>query len=132
MRQEQKKAEWNKHYGRACYHPLGVMLCETGHWLGLKLRPGKVHTADGAADMLLPLVDRVEMELGEVADVRGDAGFMGQDLLNKLGRRSVRYAFRLPTNSVLETLAEPHVVRPVGRPPKEPRTWVVPSSAIEP
>ncbi len=127
----QPGSDWNAHYGRRCYHPLGVMLGETGHWLGLKLRPGSVHTADGATDMLLPLIDRVEKELGEVADVRGDAGFVGPELLDKLEQRQVRYAFRLPTNSVLEQLAEPHVFRPVGRPPKEPRTWVVPSSATE-
>jgi hypothetical protein len=119
----QPGSDWNAHYGLCCYHPLGVMLGETGHWLGLKLRPGSVHTTDGTADLLLPLIDRVEAELGEVADVRGDAGFVGPDLLEKLERREVRYAFRLPTNSVLEKLAEPHVFRPVGRPPKEPRTW---------
>lgn len=79
--------------------------------------------------MLLPLIDRVDAGLGEVADVRGDAGFVGPDLLDKLEQRKVPYAFRLPTNSVLEGLAEPHAFRPVGRPPKEPRTWVAPSSA---
>lgn len=119
----QPGSEWNKHYRKTCYHPLGVMLGETGHWLGLRLRPGKVHSANGAADMLLPLIDRVEAELGEVADVRGDAGFVGPDLLDRLDERKVRYAFRLPENSVLNKLAEPHIYRPQGRRPKKPRTW---------
>ena len=119
----QPGSDWSAHYARRCYHPLGVVLGETGHWLGLKLRPGSVHTADGAAALLLPLIDRVEDELGEVADVRGDAGFVGPELLDGLEGREVRYAFRLPTNKVLGQLAEPHVFRPVGRPPKEPRTW---------
>ena len=105
------------------------MLGETGHWLGLKLRPGNVHTADGAADMLLPLVDRTEEEIARVADVRGDAGFVGPKLLDGLEERGVRYAFRLPTSKLLERMAKPHLTRPLGRRPKEPRTWVARKSA---
>ena len=48
----------NGHYGMRCFHPLGVMVGETGHWLDLALRPGNVHTAEGAKDVLLPLVAR--------------------------------------------------------------------------
>jgi hypothetical protein len=99
------------------------MLGETGHWLGLDLRPGNVHTADRAASFLLPLIDRVEDEIAVVADVRGDAGFVGPELLDTLEKRKVRYAFRLPTNKPLARIAEPHIFRPPGRPPKEPRTW---------
>jgi len=106
----QPDLEWKKRYGRCCYHPLGVILGETGRWLDLRLRPGKVHTADGAANMLLPLVDRVEEELDEVAEVRGDAGFVGPDCstsskaqgplrlpaAHKPGARAARRAARLP------------------------------------
>jgi len=42
----QPGSEWNGHYKERCYHPLGAMLGETGHWLGLELRPGNVHTGD--------------------------------------------------------------------------------------
>jgi hypothetical protein len=119
----QPGSKWNGHYKERCYHPLGVMLGETGHWLGLELRPGNVHTANGDAAMLLPLIDRVEAEVASVADVRGDAGFVGPRLLEALEVRGVRYAFRLPTNKLLAQMAEPHIYRPPGRPPKEPRTW---------
>jgi len=113
----------NGHYRMNCYHPLGVMLGETGHWLGLRLRPGNVHTADRASAMLLPLIDRTIEEIASVADVRGDAGFVGPQLLDGLEERDVRYAFRLPSNPILQRIAKPYVWRPVGRPPKEPRTW---------
>ena len=119
----QPGSEWNGHYKRRCYHPLGVMLGETGHWLGIDLRPGNVHTADGDAGLLLPLIDRVEEEIAVVADVRGDVGFVAPKLLDALEKRRVGYAFRLPTNKILAQMAEPHVYRPPGRPPKEPRTW---------
>ena len=120
----QDGAEYNKHYGGRVFHPLGVMLGETGHWLGLKLRPGNVHTADGATDMLLKLVDKTQAEIADVADVRGDAGFVAGDLLNTLDKRGIRFAFRLPRNGkVLKKLAEDHNRRPPGRPPQEPRTW---------
>ena len=119
----QAGADYNGHYRKRCYHPLGVMLGETGHWLGLKLRPGPVHTADGAEDMLLPLIEKASEEIAVVVDVRGDAGFFGPELLDKLDDGHVRFAFRLPKNSDLRRLAEEYEVRPVGRPPAKPRTW---------
>ncbi len=101
-------SEWNGHDKERRYHPLGVMLGDTGHWLGLELRPGNVHSADGDADMLLPLIDRVEAEIASVADVRGDAGFVSPRLLDALEARGVRYALRLPTNNLIAKIAEPH------------------------
>ena len=100
------------------------MLGETGHWLGLKLRPGNVHTAKGAAEMLLPLIGKTSEEIAEVADVRGDAGFVGPDLMDGLDSMKVRFAFRLPKKgAVLDRLASEYTVRPVGRPTLKPRTW---------
>ena len=119
----QPGSERNGHYKMRCFHPLGVMLGETGHWLGLRNRPGNVHTADGAAEMLLPLIDRAEREISSVADVRGDAGYVGPELLDGLDERNVRFIFRLPTNEILARIAEPFARRPLGRPTKEPRTW---------
>ena len=79
-------SEYNGHDKLRCFHPLGVMLGETGHWLGLKLRPGDVHTADGGSEMLPPSIDRTERAIAEVADVRDDAGYVGHKLLGRLGR----------------------------------------------
>jgi hypothetical protein len=39
------------------------------------LRAGAVHTADGADDFILKLLDRVQRELCQVTSVRMDAGF---------------------------------------------------------
>ena len=43
-------------------------------------------------------------------------------LLAGLGARGIDYSSRLRTNAVLNRLAEPHMVRPVGRRPVQPRT----------
>jgi hypothetical protein len=95
----QAGSEHNGYYKTRCYHPLGVMLGETGHWLDLKLRPGNVSTADGANEMLEPLIDRARAELSENVRVRGDAGFIGAETLAMLDSKDVPYALRLPTNA---------------------------------
>lgn len=57
----QAGSEHNGYYRTRCYHPLGVMLGETGHWLDLQLRSGNVHTANGAEDMLVPQIGRAHV-----------------------------------------------------------------------
>ena len=120
---EQAGSAYNGHYKIRCYHPIVAMLSETAHWLRAELRPGNVYTSDGAADFLLPLIDEVEEKIARVASVRGDAGFPDEKLLVPLENRNIGYAFRLKTNPVLERLAKPHLHRPPGRPPSEPREW---------
>ncbi|MCP5021617.1 MAG: IS1380 family transposase, partial [bacterium] len=119
----QPGAEYNGHYRMNCYHPLGVMVGETGHWVGLDLRDGNVHTANGAGEMLLPLVDKARKEIAEKVYVRGDAGFPGADFLDQLDERDVSYTFRIPTNKALQQWEEILAVRPPGRPPEAPRMW---------
>ena len=119
----QAGSEFNGHYGMRCFHPLGVMVGETGHWLDLALRRGNVHTAEGAEDVLLPLVARSRGEVADKVHVRGDAGFVGPKLLDPLDAEGVRYAFRLRTNRLLKSYEEIHARRPVGRPTAQPRTW---------
>lgn len=120
---QQPGSAYNGHYAMRCYHPLVTMLAETGAWLSAQLRPGNEHTAAGAADHLLAVIDRVEQEIGDIAAVRGDAGFPEDKLLSALERRRVGYAFRLRANETLNRMAEPYIWRPVGRPPQEPRVW---------
>ncbi len=119
----QPGSDHNGHYRMRCYHPLGVMLGETGHWLALKLRPGNVHTAHDATELLLPLIDRTKEEIAESVSVRGDAGFVGPDLLEDLEERGIWYAFRLIKDSRLREWEEIHARRPPGRRPAKPRTW---------
>jgi len=120
----QPGSEYNGHYDARIYHPLIATCAETGDLLDAQLRPGSVHTADGAVDFVMPLLGRVENALCQVASVRIDAGFPDEKLLSTLEERGTRYVARLKNNPVLDRLAEPYLRRPVGRPTAEPRTWL--------
>src|SRR5918997_994786 len=91
--------------------------------LDARLRPGNAHTAEGALDFVLDLVDRLEGTMCQVAMVRMDAGFPEEKLLAGLEARGTPYVARLRNNRVLDRMAAPHLRRPPGRPPAEPRMW---------
>src|SRR5215212_1223404 len=114
---------WNGHYHRRMYHPLVACAAETGDLLDARLRRGNAHTAEGALDFILDLVDRVEAGLCQIALVRVDAGFPDEGLLSGLEARGTPYVARLRNDKALDRLAAPHLTRPVGRPPLEPRVW---------
>ncbi len=119
----QPGSAWNGHYHQRMYHPLVASVAETGDILDARLREGNVHTADGALDFILDLVDRAEDALCQVAVVRIDAGFPDDKLLGGLERRGTPYVARLRNNKVLDRMAQPLLERPPGRPPAEPRVW---------
>ncbi len=119
----QPGSAWNGHYHQRMYHPLVASIAETGDLLDARLREGNAHTAEGALDFILDLVDRAEETLCQVALVRIDAGFPSDPLLSGLERRGTPYVARLRTNKVLDRMAQPCLGRPPGRPPAEPRTW---------
>ncbi|PIE19273.1 MAG: hypothetical protein CSA66_02590 [Proteobacteria bacterium] len=75
-------AEYNGHDKAAVFDPLVAVAAETGDLLDVRLRPGRVHPADGALDFILDLVDHAEAELRQVASVRFDAGFPSEKLLS--------------------------------------------------
>jgi hypothetical protein len=120
----QPGSEYNGHYHARVYHPLIASVAETGDLLDARLRPGNVHTAQGALEFLLPLLDKVEAQLCQVAAVRMDAGFPEEKTLAGLERRSTPYVARVKNNPVLDRTALPYLSRPPGRPPNEPRTWL--------
>lgn len=120
---EQVGSEYNGHYHCRIYHPLIASVAGTGDLLDVQLREGTAYTAAGGIDFLLPLLDDVERELCQVAAVRIDAGFPEENLLSALEGRGTPYVARVKNNAVLNRMAEPFLKRPVGRPPKEPRTW---------
>jgi hypothetical protein len=120
---QQAGSAYNGHYHARIYHPLMCSIAETGDILGAKLRPGNVHTAEGGLDFILPLIDKVEASLCQVASVRFDAGFPEDGLLDALEQRGRPYVSRIKNNPVLDRLAAPYLIRPVGRPPAEPRMW---------
>jgi hypothetical protein len=119
----QPKAKWNGHYRARIYHPLITSIAETGDMLDARLRPGNVGTADGALDVILDVVDRAEASLCKITMVRIDAGFPSATLLNGLENRGVHHVARLRANPALDKLAAPHMKRPPGRRPSEPRLW---------
>jgi hypothetical protein len=116
-------SEHNGHYHARIYHPLVATAAETGDVLDVWLRPGNVHTADGALEFLPQLLDRVERQACQRASVRMDAGFPEEKLLSMLERRGTPYVARVKNNPVLDKMAEPHLHRPAGPKPTEPRTW---------
>ncbi len=118
----QPGSEYNGHYGYRCFHPLAIFLSETSQFLDLVLRPGNVHTADGATEQITAVLDRID-EIAHVAAVRGDAGFPEETLCGALEKRHVDYVFRLKKNKVLSKLAQPFLFRPPGRRPDVPRSW---------
>ena len=119
----QPGSAWNGLYHQRMYHPLVASVAETGDILDARPREGYVHTADGALDFILDLVDRAEDAPCQVAVVRIDAGFPDDKLLGGLERRGTPYVARLRNNKVLDRMARPLLQRPPGRPPAEPRVW---------
>lgn len=120
----QPGSEYNGHYHARIYHPIVASLAETGDLVDLRLREGNVHSAEGALEFVLSVVERVEKKLCQVASVRLDAGFPEEKLLAGLEKQRTPYVARVRNNPVLTRMAEPYLVRPVGRPPNEPRTWL--------
>ena len=119
----QPGSEYNGHYHGRIYHPLVASIGQTGDLLDVRLRKGAAHTAEGALDFILPLLDRVEKKLCQVATARIDAGFPEEKLLGALEKRETPYLARVRNNKVLDRMAEPLLKRPTGRRPAEPRTW---------
>ncbi len=112
---QQEGSSFNGHYGVRCYHPLVAMIGETGDLLDARLREGNVHTAEGALEFILPLLDRLESGLCQVASVRMDAGFPEDTLLSALEDRKVGYVARIRKNERLKHLAEPFL-QPLAQP----------------
>jgi hypothetical protein len=119
----QPGSDYSGHYHMRCFNPLVTMLSSTAAVLRADLRPGSTYTANGAVEHLAAVFDDAAASFGRVAAVRGDAGFPCEEFFSFLEARRVGYALRLKTNNRLEELAKPHLRRPPGRPPKEPRTW---------
>jgi hypothetical protein len=127
----QPGAAYNGHYKDTVYHPLVASYStagdydsmQEGHRLGngfvhAILRQGQVHTAQGVKRFLQEVVGKAR-RLGHVLDFRIDAGYTDGATLDLLTDEKLRFLGRLKSNAVLQRLAEPHLARPVGRPPKD-------------
>ena len=73
-----EQSAYNGHFESTCYHPL-LLFNREGDCLAAKLRPGNVHSADGWEDLLLPEIDRQQVQGKEVA-FRGDAALAKPEL----------------------------------------------------
>lgn len=118
----QPGSAWNGHYRMRCYHPV-VARSEWGDYLGAKLRPGNVHTAEGGLDFVLPIL-RQARAWAERVWLRADAGFPEPKLLETLEAEGFLYVARLKTNAALERLAAPLLALPRSPVPAgEERVW---------
>jgi hypothetical protein len=119
----QPGSAYNAHYHARIYHPLVATLGQHGDLVDLVLREGNAGSATGDLDFVLPLLERVEQAVGQVVAVRVDAAFPDEPFCAGLESRGTRYVAREKNNPVLDRMAEEYLVRPVGRPTAELRTW---------
>ena len=110
-------------YGARIYSPLVASLAETGDMVGGLLREGNAGPAENADTWIPHLVKRLNESTGAQVRVRIDAGFTDNATLEALEERDIEYLGRLRSHSGLQKLAAPHLKRPPGRPPEQPREW---------
>ena len=97
---EQEMSVWNGHYACTCYHPL-FLFNQFGDLERCALRPGDVHSADGWKDVLDPVVARYRGKVSRLY-FRADAAFANPEVYEFLEAEGLKYAIRLPANSVLQ------------------------------
>jgi hypothetical protein len=113
---KQEGVVYNGHFAKNCFHPLFCFTSE-GDCLSAKLRPGNVHSADGALEFIKPMVERYRGWF-RLFWFRGDAAFAKPEIYEYCEEQRLTYFIRLPANGNLDRLVAPHLGRPVGRPPK--------------
>jgi hypothetical protein len=128
---EQEGAAYNGHYQSTIYHPLVASFSVAGDYDSARegfrlgngfvhavLRMGHVHTSKGALSFIQEVIRKTDA-LAQVLDFRLDAGLAIGEIMDYLTDEKKGFSGRLRGNSALDRLAEPHLKRPVGRPPKE-------------
>ncbi len=123
----QEGTEYNGHYRTRMYHPLVAGFAPGGDYASARvgdgfvhaiLRQGHVHSASGAIEFIREAVRRCA-EFCRLPDVRFDSAFTSGEIMDALTDDGTRFLGLLQRNQRLSALAEPHLTRPVGRPPKE-------------
>jgi hypothetical protein len=124
---QQAGGAYNGYYKDTIYHPLVASFSAGGDYDGPRLGEGFVHailrkgnaaSAAGAVRFILTAMNKCR-GLARSLDVRFDAIFTVGPIMDPLTDRGVRFVGRLKSNRVLDKLAEPHLRRLPGRPPKE-------------
>jgi hypothetical protein len=135
---------YNGHYQENVYHPLLASFSVNGDYDSTReggrlgngfvhavLRKGSVFTAEGVVRFVEQTLSK-SRGLGYVLDLRMDAGFTSGRVMDALTDRNVRFLGRLKGNPVLDRLAEPHLKRPAGRPPREGYVFTVELGMYQP
>jgi hypothetical protein len=129
----QPGAAYNGYYQKSQYYPFLAGFTSEGDYDGKRLGDGFVHailrkgnaSAFSGALRFIRNAYRKCSRWARVLDVRMDAGFTVGEVMDPLTDDGIRFLGRLRSNAVLERMAEPHVIRPVGRPPKEGYEFVL-------
>lgn len=98
---------YNGYYREEVCHLLMATLGGTGDLVGVSLRAGNAHAAEGALAFVLPIVQRVEREIGVVASVRVDVGTQEEKFCAGLEKADKYYVARIRNNKALDRLACP-------------------------
>ena len=128
---QQEGSAYNGYYNETMYHPIVASFSVAGDYDSTRegfrlgngfvhgaLRMGNVHTSEGAVPFIKEVL-RKTRPMAQVLDFRLDAGLVIGKILDCLTDEKVRFIGRIRCNAVLDRLAQPHLQRPVGRPPKE-------------
>ncbi|MBU4232657.1 MAG: IS1380 family transposase [Proteobacteria bacterium] len=112
----QEGVAYNGHFAKNCFHPLFCFTSD-GDCLGARLRPGNVHSANGALEFIGPIVKRYRTYF-KLFWFRGDAAFAKPGIYEYCEEQRITCFIRLPANENLDKLVAPNLSRPVGRPPQ--------------
>jgi hypothetical protein len=105
---KQALSAYHGYYRQHQYLPLLVFEAGSGFPLACWLRPGTMHAACGAVDVLRRLVERLRQAWPDVdIRVRGDGGLSGPAMLDYCEEAKLGYAFGYGSNAVLERRSEP-------------------------
>ncbi len=116
---DQEGAMWNGHFQSKCLHPLFVFN-QFGDLERCALRPGNVHSADGWAEVLRPVLARYSEKARPTITrrrFRADAAFAIPALFDLLEAEGWDYAIRIKSNPKLHEQIGWLMKRRPGRPP---------------
>jgi len=116
---DQEGAMWNGHFQSKCLHPLFVFN-QFGDLERCALRPGNVHSADGWAEVLRPVLARYSEKARPTITrrrFRADAAFAIPALFDLLEAEGWDYAIRIKGNPKLHEQIVWLTKRRPGRPP---------------
>jgi hypothetical protein len=99
----QQLSFWHGYYDQNQYFPMLVFDGETGLPLAAWLRPGKLHAACGAVEIVQEIVTRLRAHFPNVTIfVRGDCGVASPEMYEFCEAEGLLYAFGYASNEVLK------------------------------